>query len=427
MMNRNANILIFKNKLRLLKGSIRHGWPAFLGLLIFVGVLFYQVIFVFSNMQKGVPFSPLHVNYAFYAIIAISFIRIYISDIPKFKVYSATLLYTFNTAVFQKLLRKKQIISLLISVFIASVIAYILQGFVVGNEFFLMLSVLAMYIGSSTLMAWIYYHEKHKVKIIISILFVCTSVIFYKRTLISVIFLLIILLALEICSWHFLKLNIPKYYERLKKLDVVEAAQSQNNIAKMYQLASENRPQYAYGIKFHYFQPSKRLALTVKSLIEIIRIQKSILILVLTMLFIGWAIIKTNILSFIPFINIPEISGMIATLSTTLALNALYQLLTDQIKAMINKRLSGLSLPFSNIQIVLAYLPIALALNLLLSILLGFIYGRLSLISIVFWIIASLAYFMQSLSCLLGSKLSKVIDVATNFILLSGVYWYLIS
>jgi len=118
---------------------------------------------------------------------------------------------------------------------------------------------------------------------------------------------------------------------------------------------------------------------------------------------------------------------MIATLSTTLDLNALYQLLTDQIKAMINKRLSGLSLPFSNIQIVLAYLPIALALNLLLSILLGFIYGRLSLISIVFWIIASLAYFMQSLSCLLGSKLSKVIDVATNFILLSGVYWYLIS
>ena len=44
-----AEILLLKNKLRLMKGTIRHTWQGLIGILVVCGVLVYQFFFVMEN------------------------------------------------------------------------------------------------------------------------------------------------------------------------------------------------------------------------------------------------------------------------------------------------------------------------------------------------------------------------------------------
>lgn len=400
-------------------------WPTILGLFAAGGVLLYQLLFAFFRMQKGVPLDGKYIPYVLYTLIILKFIQIFLSDTPVFRVNAATLLHTYNTALFAKLLKRNQLKSLLVSACLSFVLTYILRGFVIENGFALMFAHFTMYLASGTLMAWIYYHGKQRERLLIALFFGFATFFFYTRSVVSVIVLFIVLAALEIWSWRFLKLNIPKYDARLRFIDTTNAAQSHNDMAKMHQLAAENRPQYAYGVKFHQLRPSRRFALTAKSLIEVIRIQKPLLIMIFIFLLAGWAFTHMNALSLIPFLDNPELAKVLAAYSATSAIRVLYQIITEQMETVLNKRLLGLALPFSDIQVILGYIPVPIIINFMFSILFGVLFGRLSHLSIVFWLMISVTYLLGSLSYLCGKRLKKILSHLTNFLLWSCVYWYL--
>jgi hypothetical protein len=424
-MNNRVRVFILKNKFRLFLGVIRHMWLTILGLIAAGGVLMYQLLFAFFHMKKGVPLDGQYIPYVFYAVIILKFIQIFLDDTPVFKVNAATLLHTYNTALFSQLLKRKQFKSLLVSACLAFMMTYILRGFVIGKGFALPFVFFTMYLASGTLMAWIYYHGKRLEKWTIAFLFGLATLMFYKRSLLGAIILFVMLAGLEIWAWGFMKLNVPKYDARLRFMDTTAAAQSQNDMAKMHQLAAENRPQHAYGVKFHQFRPSKRFALTVKSLIEVMRIQKSLLIMIFIFLLAGWAFIHTNVLSLIPFLDNPELAKVLAAYSATSALRILYQITTEQMETVLNKRLLGLALPFSDAQVVFGYIPVPIIINFVFSILFGALFGRLSYLSFVFWLIINVIYLFSSFSCLSGKRLKKILNHLTNFLLWLGVYWYL--
>ena len=52
-----AEILLLKNKLRLMKGTLRHAWHPLLGFLIVGVALAYQLIFVVAKAGRGTAVS----------------------------------------------------------------------------------------------------------------------------------------------------------------------------------------------------------------------------------------------------------------------------------------------------------------------------------------------------------------------------------
>lgn len=383
-MNSRAYKLIIKNKLRLLKGTLRHAWTSLFGLSIVGCVFVYQLLFALLNAQKGVPLDDRYIGYILVAVIVFNLVRVFLSRTPVFRVNAATLLYTYNTAVFPAMLRKKRLVSLLSSACVACAIAFVIQGFVLSGEFWLNALLLFEYTGCCSLLAWSFYHGSRPVRAAAALLFAASSALLYFREPVYALPLFAVLCVLELWTWKGLSLNVSKYYERLQIIDCAEAAQSQNNAAIMHQLSVENRPQHAYGIKLQSLSPSKHTALAAKSVIEIVRMQKQLLALLLLLLLAGWMVCRTNLLSFLPLLDDPKIAVALASLCTAIALNALYQILAEQIRVVLDKRLLGLALPFSNAQILLSYAPTALALNLLLALAIGLLYDRLSLMTIVF-------------------------------------------
>lgn len=425
-MNSRVSAFILKNKLRLLKGTLRHAWSAVVGLAIVCGIFLYQVLFSLLNVELGTPVGSQNTLYVFAAIIIVNFFRVFFNSTPVFKMNAATLLYTYNSVLFIKTLRRKQIVSIIYGAVAAFLIAFALQGFVISVAVALNTAVLTAYIENCTLMSWVFYHGIRRTKITIVLLFVAATAILFVRMPVRITALFLILAVLELWCWKYVKLNIPKYYERLQILDASTAAQSQNDFARMHQLAVENRPQYAYGVKFQQLHPTKSLAITAKSLIEVMRMQKQLIVMPLLLLVVGWIIYRTDILSFLPFFENPEFTRMLAALCMVIALNTIYLLLTEQIKTVLDKRLLGLPLPFTNVQVIMGYAPIAVLLNLFLTVVIGILFDRLSFTALIFWGIACVVYFVHSFSCQYGRRYKQIMDVAANLILWLGTYWYLI-
>lgn len=425
-MNSRANVLIWKNKLRLFKGTIRHSWQALIGLIAVAGILLYQLLFALMSIERGIPVVSQYVIYVLAAVAAINFMRVFLSSTPVFKMNAATLLYIYNTRYFTKVLRRKQALSLLSSSAVAFSIAFCLRGFIIDESFPQIFLLLLTYIGGCSLMAWIFYHGKRTERIAVLLMFVVMTVLFLLQRTISIIILTGGLLALEIYVWKSLQLNIPKYYERLQFIDITAAAQSQNDFAKMQQLAEENRPQFVHGLTLEHLHPSKRSALTMKSVIELIRMQKQILVMLLLLLLAGWVISRTDLLAFLPLFENSSVKDMLAAFCTTTSLSALYQILAKQVKTVSEKRLLGLALPFSKGQIFLRYLPIALFLNLLIAFIIGIVYVRLSFVSLAFWVVANVVYIVQCFSCVYETKAKQVLTVIANLLLWAGAYWYLV-
>ena len=425
-MNKIIIILTAKNKLRLFWGSIRQAWGAALGLIIVCGIFLYQLLFNIMQAEKGVPITSQYIVYVFAFIAAINFIRIFLSKTPVFKMNAATLHYLYNTKSFKQVLHSKYIFSAIGAVAVSFLVSFCINGFVLSAGFGWTFVILAIYLFSSSLMAWVHYHGEKMERIIILPFFAAATALTFTRTPLSTILSAVILILLEAYTSRYLKLNIPKYYSRLCMLDTISAAQSQNNMAKMVQLAAENRPQIIRGFSLHNLTLSRRTALISKSLIELIRMQKQILVLLALLLLAGWLIGHTVLFNFIPLLDVPEIRKVLAAVCTATALSTLYQLFIKQISVVIEKQKLGLFLPYTKGQVLLSYLPVPAMLNLLLSILLGALYARFSFITFAFWILAVAVYFIQSYAEVFGIKVKQLITVCTNLLLWVGVYWYII-
>lgn len=391
-----------------------------------VGVaLAYQLIFVVAKAGRGTAVSSQGILYVLLAVVTINLFRVFLNQTPVFRMEAASVMLTYNTKQFYKVLCRKQGLSVLLSIFIAGVLSFILSGFLFDAAFGKLFGLLALYGCNCSFLSWIFYHLQSKAKWLSLPIFAVCSVLLILHSFLSIALLAASLCALWLYAQRVLRLNLPKYFERLQFLEMSATALSHNDYVKMRQMAEENRPSYVSAPMLHHWKPTKRTALWMKSLLEILRMQKRILILLALLLFVGWLVWRTDLLAFAPLLENPAITKGIAGFCVATAFGTLHQLLIQQVKAVSDKRLLGLSLPFTTEQIILSYGVNAAAINLLLTLAVGFLYSAFSLRLLLLWGIEGIAYFAVSCASVYDVKFKRGISTAANVLLFASVYYCL--
>lgn len=418
-----AEILLLKNKLRLMKGTLRHAWQPLLGFLIVGVALAYQLIFVVAKAGRGTAVSSQGILYVLLAVVTINLFRVFLNRTPVFRMEAASVMLTYNTKQFYKVLCRKQGLSVLLSIFIAGVLSFILSGFLFDAAFGKLFGLLALYGCNCSFLSWIFYHLQSKAKWLSLPIFAVCSVLLILHSFLSIALLAASLCALWLYAQRVLRLNLPKYFERLQFLEMSATALSHNDYVKMRQMAEENRPSYVSAPMLHHWKPTKRTALWMKSLLEILRMQKRILILLALLLFAGWLVRRTDLLTFVPLLENPSITKGIAGFCAATVFSTLHQLLIQQVKAVSDKRL--LSLPFTTKQIILPYGLNAVAINLLLTLAVGFLYSAFSPRLFLLWGVENIAYFAVCCTSVYGLKITRGISAAANVLLFASAYYCL--
>lgn len=426
-MTHQAEMYLLKNKLRLMKGTIRHTWQSLIGILFVCGVLLYQFLFSIAKIAHGTTASPQGTLYILLAVVALNLFRGFLSQTPVIRMDAASTLFTYNTKLFATILCRKQITSMILSLLGSAIIAFFLSGFIFDTVFVKMTTLITLYFGTSTYFSWIFYHAKGTGKMFALVGFGICTVLLLAASVFSIIGLAVLLFFSVLYTWKYLKLDLPKYYEQLQKIDIAEVAVSQNNYAKMYQLAEENRPAYIKGLKLSHFRSSKHTALWHKSLLELIRMQKGPITLVAVLILFGWLVHKSNMLTFLPLLDDPAITGMITVLCTATALSSLYQLLAKQVQSVCDKRKLGLSIPYSDQQIVLSYGITAIIVNGILTLGISLIYTVFSWHLLLLWFAEIIAYFAQCYALLSKRKIGRSFIVVANILLYAATYFSIIS
>jgi|GEM_PF-2204594 len=422
-----AEILLLKNKLRLMRGTLRHAWQGLIGILAVGGMLLYQFFFGIAKVGYGKSATPRGVFYTLLLVAAINLFRVFFNQTPVFRIEAASVLHTYNTGFFRKSLAHKQFLSVLSSTLVAGIMACILSGFNFDLVFLKLWLILTLYICNCTFLSWIFYHAQGKIRRVVCVVFfLCTFLLFWRIILSAAV------LALSLCTgWvyarRFLRLNTPKYFERLQGLEVASVAASQNDYARMQQLAEENRPSYVRGPMLYQFKPTKRTALWVKSLLELFRMQKQTVILLALLLLSGWIVNRTNLFAFMPLLDDPAITRVIAVLCTTTACSGLYQLLVKQAKTVSDKRKIGLSLPYSTRQIIVSYGMTAILLNMVLTLAICLLYATFSIRLILLFFTEVIAYFVPCCTQLYETRFQRGVTTLSNALLFAGVYFLLVA
>ena len=420
-----AEILLLKTKLRLMKGTLRHAWQPLLGFLIVGVALAYQLIFVVAKAGRGTAVSSQGILYVLLAVVTINLFRVFLNQTPVFRMEAASVMLTYNTKQFYKVLCRKQGLSVLLSTFVAGVLSFILSGFLLDAAFGKLFGLLALYFCNCSFLSWIFYHLQGKAKWLSLPIFAVCSVLLILRSFLSIALLAASLCALWLYAQRVLRLNLPKYFERLQFLEMSATALSHNDYVKMRQMAEENRPSYVSAPMLHHWKPTKRTALWMKSLLEILRMQKRILILLALLLFAGWLVWRTDLLTFVPLLENPSITKGIAGFCAATVFSTLHQLLIQQVKAVSDKRLLGLSLPFTTKQIILSYGVNAAAINLLLTLAVGFLYSAFSPRLLLLWGVENIAYFAVCCASVYDIKIKRGISAAANVLLFASAYYCL--
>ena len=420
-----AELLLLKNKLRLTRGTIRHTWQGLIGIAAVGGVLLYQFFFVIAKAGYGTGATARGVFYTLLLVAVVNLCRVFLNQTPVFRIEAASVLHTYNTGYFRKSIVCKQLLSVLFSALVSGVIACVLSGFLFDLVFLKLWLILTLYICSCTLLSWIFYHAQGKIRWGVCAVFsTCTFLLFWQSIPAAAV-LAVSLCAVWIYALRFLRMNTPKYFERLQSLEAASVAVSQNDHARMQQLTEENRPSYVRGPLLHQFKPTKRTALWVKSLLELIRMQKQTVVLLALLLLGGWIVNRTDLLAFMPLLDDPVITRVIAVLCTTTACSGLYQLLVKQAKTVSDKRKLGLSLPFSTRQIIVSYGMTAIILNLLLALAISLLYAAFSIRLIPLFFAELIAYFVPCCAQLYGTRFKRGATTFSNMLLFAGVYWFL--
>ena len=349
-------------------------WPSLLAILAVVLILSYQLYFLILREQIGTTLTDQRRIYIIIGLVAIQFLRVFLSKNPVIKLNAATVLYTYNTAFFSKLLRKKQIVSFGASAVLSLLTALLLCGFKVTSGTIHTFFISLLYIHCCTLTAWILFHEWKKRFLAALLLFVGITTLLAFHSTVSAIALALVLIVLEIYISRVMVLNIPKYYERLRLIDETTAASSHFDLAKMQQLANENRSANVHSYNLNHI--SKRTALIAKGIIEIVRLQKQIWVVQILFLAAGYIISKTELLTFLPLLDNTAMRNVLGAYCITIALHALYEVLSKQVKTVCDKRLLGLSLPYTTKEIFISYALIAIFLNLIITICIAILYVR---------------------------------------------------
>ena len=159
-----AELLLFKNKLRRVKGTLRHAWQGLIGVAAVGGVLLYQFFFVIAKAGYGTGATEMGVLYTFLLVAAVNFFRVFLNQTPVFRIEAASVLHTYNTGYFKKSLYRKQLLSVLASVLVSGMIACVLSGFLFNLVFLKRWLILTLYISTCSFLSWIFYHANRKMR-----------------------------------------------------------------------------------------------------------------------------------------------------------------------------------------------------------------------------------------------------------------------
>ena len=408
-----------------MKGTIRHTWQGLIGVVIVGGVLLYQFFFVIAKAGYGTGATARGIFYTLLLVAVINLFRVFLNQTPVFRIEAASVLHTYNTGYFRKSIVRKQLLSVLSSALVSGVVACVLSGFLFNLVFLKLWLIITLYICNCTFLSWIFYHAQGKIRWGLCAAFSLCTFLLFLHSIPAAAVLAVSLCAAWIYAQRFLGLNLPKYNERLQSLEAASVAVSQNDYARMQQLTDENRPSYVKGPMLYQFRPTKRTALWVKSLLELFRMQKQTVILLALLLLGGWIVDRTNLFAFMPLLDDPSITRVIAVLCTTTALSGLYQLLVKQAKTVSDKRKLGLSLPYSTRQIIASYGMTAILLNLILTLAICLLYATFSIRLIPLFFAEVIAYLVPCCTQLYETKLQRGATTLSNALLFAGAYWFL--
>lgn len=422
-----AEILLLKNKLRLVKGTIRHTWQGLIGVVAVGGVLLYQFFFVIAKAGYGTSATARGVFYTLLLVAVVNLFRVFLNQTPVFRIEAASVLHTYNTGFFKKSLFLRQLLSVFSSALVSGAIACVLSGFLFDLVFLKLWLILTLYICSCTFLSWIFYHAQGKIRWGVYAAFSLCTFLLFLQSISATAGLALSLCAAWLYALRFLRMNTPKYFERIKSLEAASVALSQNDYARMQQLTEENRPSFVRGPMLYQFNLTKQTALWVKSLLELIRMQKQTVVLLALLLLGGWIVNRTDLFAFMPLLDDPAITRAIAVLCTTTALSGLYQLLVKQAKTVSDKRKLGLSLPFSTKQILISYGTTAMLLNLLITLAVSLLYAVFSIRLILLLLVEAIAYFVPCCLQLYETKYQRGATMVSNILLFAGVYFLLMT
>ena len=423
-MNNQAYYFLRKNKLRRMMNTLRHWWMSILGILITGALTVYQVIQSFDSVEQFLVFCSKNRMYVYGIVACLCFIRIYCIKNPVFKINAATLLYFYNTDHLTKLLERNKCISFLFHVSLSLGVALCLHEFTFHSFLVLDALKLLFFLRSSCLIAWIYYHKVGMGHIISGLVFPIMLPLLFFENLFPLIVCGLVYIAVLFYAEKYLTLNFPKYYSRMCFIDQVEAAQSQNNLVEMARIAEENRPANVSGVKLQHFHLTKKTALFAKSVLDVIRTQKQIWIVTIAFPLVGWLLVNTSVLDSMSFSIDPLMVSILATMLTMVAFTSIFQVISEKILKMVRKKTVGLELPYTDAHIFWAYLPIAMIMNLILTIVLDLIYLSFSLGSLGLFIVANAAYLLMSYSTVYSPKFRGILSAVSGIGLLVCILFH---
>lgn len=422
-----AEVLLLKNKIRLLKGTIRHTWQGIVAVIAVGGIFLYQFFFVIVKVGYGIGATEKGIFYTMLFVAAVNLVRVFLNKTPVFRIEAASVLHTYNSGLFRKSIKRKQFRSVLSSIIVSGTVACVLSGFLFNFVFLKLWGIFFLYISSCTFLSWIFYHERGKAKWGACGGFsLCTALLFW-HSVFAFILSGIFLCAVWIYCCRFLRMNMSKYFDQLQSIEAAAVAVSQNDYMRMQQLAEENRPPSVRGPLLYHFKITKQTALWAKSMLELIRTQKQIMLFLVILLLAGWIIGRTDLLAFIPLLDNPAITRVISAGCTTATLGSLYQLLVKQAKTVSDKRRLGLSLPYSTKQIIISYGMTAIILNLLLTLAISLLYAIFSIRLIPLFVAEMIAYIIPCCTQLYETKFQRGAVTISNMVLFAGVSWFLLS
>lgn len=297
-----------------MRNTLRHWWMPLLGILITGVLIVYQAIQSFASVEQFLVFCSKNRMYVYGIVACLCFVRIYCVKNPVFKINAATLLYFYNTEQLTKLLRRKKCISFLLHVSLSLGLTLCVHEFTFHRFWVLDALKLLFFLRSSWIIAWILYHKVGMERIIGGLVFPVMLPLMFFDNPFSLIVCGLIYIAVLFYAEKCLTLNFSKYYSRMCYIDQVEAAQSQNNLVEMARIAEENRPANVSGVKLQHFRLTKKTALFAKSVLDVIRTQNQIWIVVIALPAVGWLLVNTSVLELMSFSTDPLLISMLAAL-----------------------------------------------------------------------------------------------------------------
>lgn len=149
------------------------------------------------------------------------------------------------------------------------------------------------------------------------------------------------------------------------------------------------------------------------------------IVLLVLLLLVGWIVSRTNLFAFLPLLDDPAITRVIAVFCTAMALSGLYQLLIKQAKTVSNKRKLGLSLPYSTSQIIVSYSITAIIITLFLTLAISLLYTSFSIRLLPLSLAEVIAYLVPCCTQLYETRFQRGATTISNMLLFVGVYWFL--